>query len=162
MIDQRSVQPVALFWRRRDVNVARFLGLLACLLLVACGAGRGASPAADPSPVISPAGGPPSVTGTVTAGPVCPVETVPPKPECAPRAVAGVVIVATDTGGQEVGRATTAADGSYEMVVGETGTVSVSGLPVAGFMSVPAPVNVTLAGPGATERVDLRYDTGIR
>jgi hypothetical protein len=112
--------------------------------------------------VISPAGGPPSVTGTVTAGPVCPVETVPPKPECAPRPVAGAVIVATDASGHELGRATTAADGSYQMVVGETGTVTISGLPVTGFMRAPAPVNVTLTSPGEIERLDLQYDTGIR
>jgi hypothetical protein len=145
------------------VNVVRFLGLaLTCVLVVACRPASGASPVADPSPVISPAGGRPSVTGTVTAGPVCPVETVPPKPECAPRPVAGAVIVATDAGGQEVGRATTAADGSYQMVVGETGTVTISAMPVAGLMRAPAPMDVTLTSPGDIERVDLAYDTGIR
>ena len=163
MTAKGSLQPMALFRRRRDVNVVRFLGLLACR---ACRRLRalasGASPAADPSPAISPAGGPPGVTGTVTAGPVCPVETVPPKPECAPRPVAGAVIVATDAGGQEVGRATTAADGSYQMIVGETGTVTISALPVGGLMRAPAPVSVTLASPSVTERVDLEYDTGIR
>ena len=96
MTAKGSLQPRALFQRRRDVNVVRSLGLLVCLLVAACGRATGASPVADPSPAISPAGGPPGVTGTVTAGPVCPVETVPPKPECAPRPVAGAVIVATD------------------------------------------------------------------
>jgi hypothetical protein len=148
--------------RRGAVNVVRLLGLLACAFLVGCGALGGGSPVRQPSPVISPEGGPPSVIGTVTAGPVCPVETVPPKPECAPRPVAGAVIVATDAGGQEVGRATTAADGSYQVIVGTTGIVTVSGLPVAGLMTAPAPVSVTLASPNAVERVDLQYDTGIR
>jgi hypothetical protein len=142
------------------MRVVRFLGLLACVLVVACGPTSGAS--LGVSPVISPAGGPPGVSGTVTAGPVCPVETVPPKPECAPRPVAGAVIVATNASGHEVGRATTAADGSYKMVVGETGTMTISALPVAGLMRAPAPVDVTLASPSATERVDLEYDTGIR
>jgi hypothetical protein len=72
------------------------------------------------------------------------------------------VIVVTNTGGQELGRTTTAADGSYQMVVGETGTLTISGLPVAGLMRAPAPTNVTLTSPGETERVDLQYDTGIR
>jgi hypothetical protein len=145
------------------VNAVRFLGLLvACVLVAACGPASRASPAADPSPVTSPAGGSPNVTGTVTAGPVCPVETVPPDPGCAPRPVAGAVIVVTNTGGQELGRTTTAADGSYQMVVGETGTLTISGLPVAGLMRAPAPTNVTLTSPGETERVDLQYDTGIR
>ncbi len=153
---------MALSRRRRGVNAVRLLALLACVLVVACRPASGASPAADPSPVISPAGGPPSVTGTVTAGPVCPVETVPAKPECAPRPVAGAVIVATDAGGQEIGRATTAADGSYQMTIGETGAVTISALPVAGLMRAPAPVSVTLASPGVVGRVDLEFDTGIR
>jgi hypothetical protein len=72
------------------------------------------------------------------------------------------VIVVTNAGGQELGRTTTAADGSYQMVVGETGTLTISGLPVAGLMRAPAPTNVTLTSPGETERVDLQYDTGIR
>lgn len=162
MTAKGSLQPRALFQRRRDVNVVRSLGLLACLLVVACARATGASPVVDPSPAISPAGGPPGISGTVTAGPLCPVETVPPKPECAPRPVADAVIVATDTAGQEVGRATTAADGSYQMIVGETGTVTISALPVGGLMRAPAPVSVTLASPSVTQRVDLEYDTGIR
>ena len=162
MTAKRWGQPTATSWRHGDVNVARILGLLACVLVVACVTPSGASPAADQTPVVSPAGGPPSVTGTVTAGPVCPVETVPPRPGCAARPVAGAVIVATDAAGQEVGRTTTAVDGSYQMLVGETGTVTISALPVAGLMRVPAPISVTLASPSVTERVDLEYDTGIR
>ena len=48
------------------------------------------------------------------------------------------------------------------MIVGETGSVTISALPVAGLMRAPAPVSVTLASPSVTERVDLEYDTGIR
>jgi hypothetical protein len=48
------------------------------------------------------------------------------------------------------------------MVVGETGTMTISALPVAGLMGAPAPVSVTLVSPSHTERVDLEYDTGIR
>jgi len=100
--------------------------------------------------------------GTVRAGPVCPVETVPPQPQCKARPVVGAVIVASDAGGREVGRTTSAADGSYQLFVGETGTVTISGLPVAGIMTAPAPVSVTLTSPADVERVDLIYDTGIR
>jgi hypothetical protein len=117
---------------------------------------------AGPSTIGSPAGSPPSVTGVVTAGPVCPVERNPPDPSCAPRAVVGAVIEAVDAGGHVVARATTAADGSYVLTVGETGTLTITAQPVAGFMRPPAPKTVTLAVPGATERVDLEYDTGIR
>jgi len=64
-----------------------------------------------PSPIVSPAG-PPSVSGVVTAGPVCPVERVPPGPSCAPRPVVGALIEGLDVSGQEVAHATTAADDS--------------------------------------------------
>ena len=115
-----------------------------------------------PVPVVTLAGGPPRVTGMVSAGPVCPVEPASPDPRCAPRPVAGAVIVATDASGQEVGRATSAADGTYELVVGETGTVVLTAEPVTGLMRPPEPVSVTLTSPGQVERVDLEYDTGIR
>jgi hypothetical protein len=118
------------------------------------------SPAASPVPSI--AGGPPSVKGTATAGPVCPVEKSPPDPKCAPRPVAGAVIVAANAAGVEVGRATTAADGTYELIVGQTGAVTITAQPVAGLMGTPQPVTVTLDSPSQVEQVDLAYDTGIR
>ncbi len=148
--------------RRRRVNAVRLLPLVACALVLACGPASGASPQPSPSPFTSPAGGPPSVTGTVSAGPVCPVEKSPPDPQCAPRPVAGAVIVATNASGQEVGHTTSAADGSYRLVVTETGTVLITAQPVAGLARPPAPVSVTLTSPSQVERVDLEYDTGIR
>jgi len=144
------------------MNVVRLLPLVVCALVVACGPPSGASPRPSPSPAVSPAGGPPRVTGTVTAGPVCPVEQIPPDPQCAPRPVAGAIIVATNTGGQEVGRTTSGADGSYELIVGETGTVLVTAQPVVGLAMPPAPVSVGLSSPSEVERIDLEYDTGIR
>jgi hypothetical protein len=144
------------------MKAVRLLPLVALALVVACGPASGASPLLSPSPAVSPAGGPPRVTGTISAGPVCAVESSPPDPQCAPRPVAGAVIVATDASGQEVGRATSAADGSYQLIVSETGTVLITALPVAGLARSPAPVTVTLASPSEIERVDLEYDTGIR
>jgi hypothetical protein len=144
------------------MNSVRRLTLVACALVVACGPASGASGLPAPSPITSPGGGSPSVTGTITAGPVSPVESSPPNPQCAPRPVAGAVIVATNASGQEVGRATSAADGSYQLIVGETGTVLISALPVAGLATAPAPVSVTLASPSEIESVDFEYDTGIR
>ena len=143
---------------RRQVMKAFGLVLLGILLL-GCTSPGGSS---GPSPIVSPAGPPPSVSGAVTAGPVCPVERNPPDPSCAPRPVLGAVIEAVDADGHPVARATTAADGSYQLNVGETGTFAITAQPVEGFMRAPAPETVTLAVPGATERVDLEYDTGIR
>ena len=102
------------------------------------------------------------MTGAITAGPVCPVEQDPPDPRCAPRPVEGAVIVATNASGQEVGRTTSAADGSYELVVSETGTVLITALPVAGLAQPPEPVSVTFVIPGEVDHIDLVYDTGIR
>ena len=150
--------------------VAAFM-MVAAILGACTGPGQESSPSAvqissgppaSRQSVPTPAGPPPEVMGIVTAAPVCPVEHSPPNPACAPRPVAGAVIVAIDTSGQTLGRTTTAADGSYLMVVGATGTFRIEGLPVKGLMSVPAPVTVTLSGPGEHARVDLQYDTGIR
>jgi hypothetical protein len=129
------------------------------LLLLGCTSPTGTT---GPSPIVSPAGPPPSVTGVVTAGPVCPVELNPPDPSCAPRPVAGAVIEAVDAGGHAGARAATAPDGTFLLTIGETGTFTIRAEPVAGFMRAPASVTVTLAVPGATDRVDLEYDTGIR
>jgi hypothetical protein len=142
--------------------MARVLPLLALVLVAACGSTSGGSQPLDPSPVVSPAGGPPSVTGTVTAGPVCPVEQNPPDPGCAPRPVEGAVIVATNASGQEVGRTTSAADGSYRLIVGETGLVLISASHVDGLAGDPAPVSVLLDAPSEVEHLDFEYDTGIR
>jgi hypothetical protein len=133
----------------------------ALALVAACSPANPASPN-SPSPFVSPAGGPPRVMGTVTAGPVCPVEKSPPDPQCAPRPVAGAVIVATNAAGDEVGRATSEADGSYLLAVGETGPIVITALPVQGLMGVPAPTSVQLDDPSGVLQLDLTYDTGIR
>ena len=100
------------------------------------------------------------IVGTVTSGPVCPVEKVPPDPACAPRPVAGAVILIRDASGATVFRVTTGADGSFVAAVGP-GRYVVAAQPVQGLMGTPAPVDVTVAA-GAISTVPLVYDTGIR
>ena len=71
----------------------------------------------------SPAGdGRTGIEGVALAGPVCPVETVPPDPACAARPVAAATVVIRDAGGAEVARSVTAADGSFfvELPAGAT------------------------------------------
>ena len=123
------------------------------------------SPAARPPGTIAPNSPPPATTavivGRVTAGPVCPVERNPPDPACAPRPVAGAVIVVTYSGGATVVRATSEADGSYRVALPRAGTVIVTAEPVQGLMRQPAPVTATVTA-GETLSVDLEYDTGIR
>ncbi len=129
---------------------------LAASLLAGCAAGGTSAPAP------SLGGSAPSISGTVTAGPVCPVERIPPLPGCSPRPVGGAVVVVDDSSGREVARATTGTDGTYRVAVPATGMFTVSALPVQGLMRPPAPITVTLPAPGASATADLEYDTGIR
>ena len=113
-------------------------------------------------PVPIPSSGGPWLVGVATAGPVCPVERIPPDPACAPRPVVGATIVVLDRGGREIARATTGADGTYRVAV-PAGSVRVEAAPVTGLMGTPAPIEAVVpAGPGAWLRVDMAYDTGIR
>ena len=124
----------------------------------------GGSSGGQPSdtPVVSLAGGPDGVTGIITAGPVCPVEQSPPDRKCAPRPVAGAVVIAKDALGDQLGRATSLADGSYSLPVGMAGTVVISALPVAGMAQPPAPVSVTFVDQRQWQQLNFEYDTGIR
>jgi len=102
------------------------------------------------------------VSGIVTAGPVCPVERIPPDPQCAPRPVTRAVLVILDAGGREVGRATSGVDGWYRLDLAP-GSYSLVAQPVQGLMGTPAPISFTVdASSNGQVRVDVGYDTGIR
>ena len=100
------------------------------------------------------------IGGTATAGPICPVETIPPDPACAPRPVAGAVVVIRAASGTEVARTTTGADGTFFAAVA-AGRYIVEPQAVEGLMGKPGPQDVTVSE-GVTATVDLAYDTGIR
>jgi hypothetical protein len=109
-----------------------------------------------------PSSGGPWLVGVALAGPVCPVERLPPDPACAPRPVSGATIVVLDPSGQTIATATTAADGTYLVAV-PAGAVRIAPARVAGMMRPPVPVDgIVPAGPDAWLRVDVEYDTGIR
>ena len=111
----------------------------------------------DPLPA-----GPSGVAGFVLAGPVCPVERVPPDPACAPRAVAGAVLVVRDAAGGEVARTTSSQDGSYRIDL-PPGTYTLQPQPVAGLLGRPASIPFAVpAGGSEAVRLDVTYDTGIR
>jgi hypothetical protein len=153
-----------------DDEVGRMRGLtwLALVIVVitigACSGSATTPGATQPraTPGATQSGPAPVIRGTVTAGPVCPVESNPPDPACAPRPVAGAVIVAINDEGDEVGRTVTGDDGTYELPVGQTGTLTITGEPVEGLMGAPKPQQVTLTGDIRTVTLDLVYDTGIR
>lgn len=122
------------------------------------GTGGGSVP-----PMDVPADGGPWIVGRAVAGPVCPVAQDPPDPACADRPVAGAAVVIRAASGEQVGEATTRADGSYLAAVPAGGAYVVEAQPVEGLMGTPAAFEVAVpAGPGAWAVADLGYDTGIR
>ena len=100
------------------------------------------------------------IGGAATASPVCPVEKIPPDPACAPRPVAGAVVIIRDASGAEVARVTTVADGTFFADVAPGG-YTVEAQPVTGLMGTPGPQSVTV-NDGVSSEIQLDYDTGIR
>jgi hypothetical protein len=99
------------------------------------------------------------VTGTVLAGPTCPVERIPPDPKCADRPVSGAEIIFVNDAGNSVGRALSDADGRLSISL-PAGRYTLNPQPVHGLLGT-APTQVILISSADVE-VTLRYDTGIR
>jgi hypothetical protein len=97
---------------------------------------------------------------TAVAGPVCPVERVPPDPACAPRPVAGAVVDIIDAGGVQDRQVVLDATGQQfvELVPGEYRVVAQS---AEGFMNAPEVQRVSIEDGRVTE-VTFTFDTGIR
>lgn len=120
-----------------------------------------AGPPVPPDTWPSPdAAGKTGLSVTAVAGPVCPVETQPPDPNCAPRPVDGATVVIKDVSGAEVARGVTGADGSFVVELAP-GPYTLEPMPVEGLMGV-APGIETTVDAGIITTVTLEYDTGIR
>lgn len=134
--------------------------LAAVLVLAGCGGAPATSP--QPSPLASPTqvAGLGHVSVRLTAGPTCPVETVPPDPACAPQPVEGALVVVLDAGGNDVGQATSDADGRLVLELPAGGYV-VAPQPVDGLMGTPEGQSVFVRA-GETAELEFGYDTGIR
>jgi Carboxypeptidase regulatory-like domain len=128
----------------------RIVLLLGLLTVLAACAGEG-----SPAPAAS---GGTGIRGVAVAGPTCPVER-PGDSACMPRPVEGAVVVVTDQAGEEVGQATTDAEGGFFVPL-PAGRYLVGAGDVDGLMGAPAPMEVVVADGEAT--VELEYDTGIR
>lgn len=103
-----------------------------------------------------------AVVGRAVAGPTCPVQPASPIPgQCEPRAVAGAVLVVTDGSGREVARVTTAADGTFALML-TPGSYTLVPQPVTGLIGGARQLAFT--APPAPGQADLvvDYDTGIR
>ena len=122
------------------------LGALLLALTGACG------PSPDSAALVV-------VTGRLVAGPVCPVETDPPSPECAPRPVGGATVVIETAAGDSVS-AVSDPDGRFEASV-TAGAIRVIPQPVEGLLGTPPPIEVEVEG-GSLDLGEIAYDTGIR
>jgi hypothetical protein len=105
-------------------------------------------------------GGATGISGTVTAGPTCPVEQNSPDPNCLPRPVAGAVIIIRGEDGLEVGRVQSNETGLFTFDL-PAGRYTLEPLPVEGLMGTPSSMEITVEE-GRLVPVELDYDTGIR
>lgn len=139
---------------KRLVSVT--IGLAAVLLVAAClGPPGGTGGATD-------AGGEAQrVTGRATAGPICPVERNPPDPACAPRPVAGAVLVIQNGAGSEVARTTSDADGRFSLTL-EPGSYRLVPQAAQGVMGGARPVDFQVVAGQQSKPLQVSYDTGIR
>jgi hypothetical protein len=118
-------------------------------------------PAVPPDAWPSPAGaGKTGIAGMALAGPVCPVETVQPDPNCAARPVAGAMIVIRDGAGSGVARVVTELDGSFFAEL-PAGDYVVDPQAVEGLLGTAAAIEVSVVE-GVAAEIRLEYDTGIR
>ena len=119
---------------------------VAVLLLAACGE---AAPTADANT---------GIRGVVTLGPTCPVEQ-PGQAPCVTPYAAKLVITA-ESDGAVVARVTSAADGTFEVLV-PPGDYVIAPEPGGDPFPVGQPVAVHVDA-GAFSEVEVSYDTGIR
>ena len=95
-----------------------------------------------------------------SAGPVCPVETNPPDPNCAPRPVANAPISVAEPDGDVIADGQTGADGQLTLTL-PVGDYVVRAGAMEGLSGSPQPILVTVVA-GVEIEVALAYDTGIR
>lgn len=130
---------------------------LAILALLLLGCRAPAPPLATPTPAPADTQ---VIRGVVNAGPTCPVETIPPDPNCADRPVAGAELWVLDDDIM-VRRTTSAADGSFELAL-PPGSYQLYPQPVEGLMGT-APMQEIQIDVGVPHpELVISYDTGIR
>jgi hypothetical protein len=95
------------------------------------------------------------------AGPVCPVERVPPDPACADRPLADAPIVVTDSAGAQVASGVTNAAGDLVVRL-PAGSYLVMPQRAPGVMGTAAPLPIQVVAGASQAPVIVLYDTGIR
>ncbi|HET9496698.1 MAG TPA: carboxypeptidase-like regulatory domain-containing protein, partial [Candidatus Limnocylindria bacterium] len=101
------------------------------------------------------------ITGTVVAGPTCPVVTDPPDPSCADQPVADAELVITTPEGSEVARTMSDADGTFGITLAP-GNYWLVARPVEGLMGTPEPQEFSVVWGMPGPELVVAYDTGIR
>lgn len=101
------------------------------------------------------------VMGVAVAGPVCPVERIPPDPSCADQPVFGAVMVVKGSGGVEVARTSTDADGRFELKL-EPGRYLLEPQAVDGLLGTAAAQEIVVGIGEPMPELTVAYDTGIR
>lgn len=116
----------------------------------------------DPVDAPPPAGGdgPARITVQLSAGPVCPVETIPADPNCAQRAVENADVTLYDPQGSEMRTASSDEHGTVTFRV-EAGAYYAVAQPVDGVMGTPEAQPFAVLGGDQVELL-FGYDTGIR
>jgi hypothetical protein len=101
-----------------------------------------------------------TITGRLVAGPICPVETNPPDPDCAPRPVPDTEVIATLSDGTEL-RIVSSLDGTFRIAL-PPGEVVITFAVDEASMLAPDPITATIVANQTLDLGDLTYDTGIR
>ena len=101
-----------------------------------------------------------SVSGYAHAGPMCPVETIPPDPGCDDRPVEDAVILVRNSAGVVIAEPRTGADGTFVVEL-SPGSYTFIPQPVESLMGT-APAQEVVVGTTTVTGVDFAYDTGIR
>jgi hypothetical protein len=114
----------------------------------------------DETQLPQPGNGPARLVISLVAGPVCPVETDPLDPACAPRPVTGAEVLVRTPFGEEINRATSDDDGVVDVPLGG-GAYIIEALSVDGLLGTPEAVAVSVHS-GGEAYLFLLYDTGIR
>ena len=100
------------------------------------------------------------IEGQVTQSPTCPVETDPPKPECAPRPYQATIVVWNADHSAQVMTFTADENGRFRVPL-EPGDYEIEPQGEGRFPLPPSPFVVTVS-PDQFVHLDIEYDTGIR
>jgi len=96
----------------------------------------------------------------VRLGDICPHDTVPPSPECAPQPLAGARLRLLDANGRAVSAGKSGADGKVRLRA-RAGEYTLAARPVSGVRITPGAQSVTLAR-GVKRSLVVTYFTGMQ